>query len=375
MKVDMAKKKILFCASTVSHIKNFHLPYLKAFRDMGYEVHVAANESMPIPWADRVFKLSFYKSLLAPQNVFAIFKSRKLLKEEKYEKVSSNTTLAGLIVRISALFLKNRPRIYHIVHGYHFNLNSGIRKYLYLIPEKVASYVSDVVMVMNKEDYKIAQKYKLYRKNLYYIDGIGIDISRFRPVSRELKSKMKSRMGIEPDEFVFAYAAEFSKRKNQALLIRAFADCFFKKGRLLLAGDGKQLDSCKRLAAQLGQAEQIKFLGYVKDVPELYSACDAVVSVSRIEGLPFNIVEAMGCTLPVIASNIKGHQELVDPEITGILFEDGNKMQLCNCMKALYFAQTVQLECYGKAGAKKAERFLIGNVLPKVIKIYQSWGV
>ena len=368
----MAKKKILFCASTVSHIKNFHLPYLKAFRDMGYEVHVAANESEPIPWTDRVFKLSFCKRILASENIFAIFQSRKLLKEEKYEKVSSNTTLAGLIIRISALFLKNRPCIYHIVHGYHFNLNSGIQKYLYLIPEKVASYVSDVVMVMNKEDYQIAQKYKLYRKKLYYIDGIGVDISRFRPVSREIKSKLKSRMGIEPDEFVFAYAAEFSKRKNQALLIRAFSDCFFKKGRLLLAGDGEQLDSCKRLAAQLGQAEQIKFLGYVKDVPELYSACDAIVSVSRIEGLPFNIVEAMGCTLPVIASNIKGHQELVDPEITGMLFEDGNKMQLCRCMKTMYLAQALQLNCYGQAGAQKAERFLIENVFPEVIKIYQS---
>ena len=124
------RKKILFCASTVSHINNFHLPYLKAFHDMGYEVHVAVNEAAAVQWADKVMKLTFYKSLISPRNIYAIFQSRRLLKTERYDKISSNTTLAGLVVRISALFLKKRPRIYHIVHGYHFNLNSGIKKYI-----------------------------------------------------------------------------------------------------------------------------------------------------------------------------------------------------------------------------------------------------
>jgi glycosyltransferase EpsD len=45
---------------------------------------------------------------------------------------------------------------------------------------------------------------------------------------------------------------------------------------------------------------------------ELYPLCDAAVSTSKIEGLPFNLLEAMACGLPILASNIKGHRDLVE---------------------------------------------------------------
>jgi len=366
------KKKILFCASTASHIINFHLPYLKAFKSLGYEVHVATNESVTIPFADKVFRLPFIKNMISPKNILAIFKAVKLLKSENYEKISSNTTLAGLIIRFAALFLKNRPRIYHIVHGYHFNLNSGIRKFLYLIPEKIAARVSDVVMVMNHEDHEIANKYKLYRSKLYYINGMGVDESRFKLVSAEKKRELREKMGIPLNEFVFVYAAEFSHRKNQALLIRAFTDCSFENGTLLLAGDGKELNECKKLATKLGKISKIRFLGYVKDIPELYAACDAAVSVSRSEGLPFNIIEAMGCGLPVIASNIKGHRELVEDFRTGLLFESLNESSLKHCMNVLYAMSTEQLRSYGNAGIQRAKKFSIKYILPEVLKHYMS---
>ena len=75
-------RKILYCASTLSHIRNFHLPYLKAFHDQGYEVWVAANEEDSIPYADHVVSLPFAKSLLSPQIVKASFSARRLLTEK-----------------------------------------------------------------------------------------------------------------------------------------------------------------------------------------------------------------------------------------------------------------------------------------------------
>lgn len=370
MKIKNEKKKILFCASTVSHINNFHLPYLKAFYDMGYEVHVVANESVPIQWADQVFDLPFYKNLLSPKNLLAIFQARKLLKARHYEKISTNTTLAGVIMRVAALCLKNRPRIYHIVHGYLFNRDSGLKKYLYLIPEKIAASVSDVVMVMNHEDLEIAKKYKLYKDKLFYIDGMGVDPSRFKPVSPQEKSKRKQMRGFKVDDFIFVYAAEFSKRKNQKLLINAFAKCSFDKAHLLLAGNGKTLDECKQLAKQLGQIEKIHFLGYVKDVPDLYAACDVAVSTSLIEGLPFNIIEAIGCGLPVVVSDIKGHRELVDHNINGLLFPAQNELEIITCLQEIYTCSPERRALYGQAGMKKAKTFMLDYVFNQVMNIY-----
>lgn len=363
-------KKILFCASTVSHINNFHLPYLKAFHDMGYEVHVAANETVPIKWADQVFALSFDKNLLSPKNVLAIFQARKLLKAQHYEKINTNATLAGVVMRVAAMFVKHRPRVYHISHGYLFNLDSGLKKYQYLIPEKIVARVSEVVMVMNHEDLEIAKKYKLYEDKLYYIDGMGVDPSRFKPVSPQEKGEQKKQMGFASDDFIFVYAAEFSKRKNQKLLIEAFAKSRLERAQLLLAGDGKTLDECKQLAKQLGQTDRIHFLGYVNDVPNLYTACDAAVSTSLIEGLPFNIIEAMGCGLPVVASNIKGHRELVDQDVNGLLFQAQNEQELITCLKEIYIWDHDQRSLYGQAGNKKSKKFLLDSVSDRVVNIY-----
>lgn len=365
-------KKVLVCASTVSHINNFHLPYLKAFHDMGYEVHVvaAADESVTIQWADKVFALPFHKKLHSLKNVLCIYQARKLLKAQCYEKVSTNTTLASVIMRIAAIFVKDRPRIYNIVHGYLFNLNPSLRKYLYLIPEKIAASVTDIVMVMNYEDLEIAKKYKLYKDKLYMIDGMGVDPLRFKYVSQQEKSKEKKRMGFALDDFLFVYAAEFSERKNQRVLIESFAKCRMEKGHLLLAGDGKTLDECKRLAKQLGQTSRVHFLGYVNDVPALYTACDVAVSTSLIEGLPFNIIEAISCGLPVVASDIKGHRELVKHNVNGLLFQVQNRRELSTCLIEIYTCGLDQRLRYGQAGNKKAKTFMLGSILGQIMNIY-----
>jgi len=365
-------RKILFCASTVSHINNFHLPYLRAFKEMGYEVHVVANEAVPIKWADKVHAISFNKQFLSHKNILAVIQSIKLLKEYRYEKLSANTTLASVIMRIAALFIKERPYIFNIVHGYLFNMNSGLRKYVYLIPEKLAAKVSDTVMVMNTEDLEIAEYYRLYKSKLVHIDGMGVDSSRYKPIRQEEKEVEKKKLGFTPYKFVFIYAAEFSARKNQILLINAFARSGLEKAHLLLAGNGKTFDECRERVKQLNLTERVHFLGYVNDVPALYSACDVAVSSSLIEGLPFNIIEALGCSLPVVASDIKGHRDLIEHQVNGLLYQSQDEEALVASLKEIYGLSTEQRKNYGQAGSRKAVRFTLNCVFDQIMDIYMD---
>ncbi|WP_407306622.1 glycosyltransferase [Desulfosporosinus sp. SB140] len=367
-------KKILFCASTVSHINNFHLPYLKAFRDMGYEVHVVTNVTVPIKWAHQVFALPFDKKMHSPNNLRAIIKAFKLLDVQSYEKIITNATLAGAVMRIAAMFLKSRPRIYHISHGYLFNLNSGIKKYIYLIPEKIVARVSDIVMVMNHEDHEIAKRYKLFKESLHYIDGMGVNPSRCKSVSPHEKSELRKQMGFLPDDFLFVYAAEFSKRKNHNLLINAFAKCKLERAHLVLAGDGRTLEDCRKLAKEIGMSNNIHFLGYVNDVPALYTKCDVAVSTSLIEGLPFNIIEAMGCRLPVVVSEIKGHRELVEENTNGLLFQSQDEKGLISCLKSIYTCSQEQRIHYGQIGFEKSKMFQLDHVFDQIMEIYTTFN-
>lgn len=306
--------KFLFCASTASHIRNFHLPYMQKLQEQGYEVWCAVEKPDSIPYANQVKAFPFAKNMLNAHNILAVFRIRKLLIKERFEGVSTNTGLASAILRLAVLLMpkKTRPTVFYIAHGFLFHKRDGLRKWIYLLPEIICAPVTNVLMVMNQEDLGIAQKNRLYKDKLLFINGIGIDLSRFQPILPQLRLSRRISMGFSEHDYLFVYAAEFSNRKNQASLIRAFTKAapYIPNAHLLLAGVGAQQEACKSLVSQLNMEQQIHLLGYVSKIQELYPLCDCAVSTSKIEGLPFNIMEAMSCGLPILVSDIKGHREL-----------------------------------------------------------------
>lgn len=311
------EKKVLFCASTLSHLANFHLPYLEDFHHWGYEVWTAAGggKDRSIPFADHQADIPFHKKLFSPRNILAIFRLRRLIKEEHFTCVSTHTTLASAVVRAAVLLMpkRKRPKVYCVCHGYLFGEGDGLKKWLYLLPEKICAPVTDVLMVMNREDEAIAKKHRLSGGKLVFLHGMGLDPSRFPSISPDEREKGRRELGFGSEEFLFIYAAEFSGRKNQKELLRAFGKAVKENSRLrlLLAGTGATLEECKALAEELKLGDHVRFLGYVEGMSRLYPLCDAAVSSSKIEGLPFNIMEAMASGLPVIASRVKGHTDLL----------------------------------------------------------------
>jgi glycosyltransferase EpsD len=362
--------KILYCASTVSHLLNFHLPYLRAFHEMGYEVWVAAEKEMPVPYADQVVALPFRKKITSPENIRAVLAARKMMKEQNFDLVSTHTMLASAVIRAGILMLRSKPKVVCTIHGYLFHESDGPKKWIYLFPEKLCARVTDVLMVMNREDYRIAKRHKLYRDKLVSIDGMGIDLTKFSPITPEERCLAREKLGISKEDFVFVYAAEFSERKNQAFLIRSFAEINRKnpKMKLFLAGTGTLLQECRNLACQLDAGGQIRFMGYVKNMRYLYSACDACVSVSRIEGLPFNLMEAMACGLPIIASDIKGHSELIENGKSGLLFQNAAEME--NQIKRLQNDENLR-NSLREAELFQVTKFALPTVFPDVMNQYR----
>ena len=109
------KKKVLFCASTLSHLRNFHLPYLKAFGEMGYEVWAAASDVGKVPYAHTVVTLPMKKKLTSPQNLTAILAARRLIRREGFSLLSTHTALASGVARAALMGMKRRPLVVHTV--------------------------------------------------------------------------------------------------------------------------------------------------------------------------------------------------------------------------------------------------------------------
>lgn len=347
----MKNKKILYCASTISHLQNFHLPYLQGLQEIGYSVTVCAEQACRFPYVDEMRVIPFQKQLIGIENLKNIFRVYQLLKQENYAALSVHTTLAGAVVRAAVLLLpkRKRPKVFYTCHGYLFGELDGISKWKYLLPEKICASVTDVLMVMNTEDKAIAKHHKLYNQKhgkLVSIPGMGVDFSKFDIA--ETKAELRQRYGIAENEILYIFAGEFSERKNQKLLIQAFATVAERmpNAKLILAGEGVLLDDCRQQVKELNLQNQILFPGYVANISILYHVCDICVSASKIEGLPFNIMEAMYCQLPCIVSDIKGHRELITRGCNGYRYSNVTEFveYLLRCYQSVHLRQRLGMQ-------------------------------
>lgn len=336
--LNILMKKILFCASRTSHLENFHRDYLQYFHSLGWEVHVAAQGELDLPEVDHFYPLNFSKSSFPLKNLSTVLQLKNILKQEQYDVIQPNATLAGLVCRTAVMLLPKqyRPTVIQICHGYLFDDDGGLKSRLYLTCERLTSKPVDLLLTMNHQDYEIAQKYHL-GKQILPIHGMGIHPEKFPPLTLSQQLEIREKYNLDPNSFTFLTIGEFSNRKNQEMIIRAFYQAVQDnpKMQLLLAGEGQQMESCKKLVKELHLDTKVIFCGYVSDVNSLYRTADALVAASFYEGLPFNVMEALFCGLPCIVSDVKGHQDLIQHKNNGLLFPIGNSSILAKQLEEL----------------------------------------
>lgn len=315
--------RVLMTASRLSHITNFHLSYIEAFKASGFDVDILGEgEQKKIASADKIHYLPFDKSLMSLRNFKTMRGICRILERENYDLILSNSTLAGFLTRMAKKYVsEKRGRLIHISHGYLFSeKTSPLKKTLYITAERLCRRQTDLLLVMNREDLSLARNYDLAEK-IGFIRGMGIELPE--PSSLLLREEIRRRCGFSENEIVAIYPAEFSRRKNQLYLIESLEAVLkeIPSVRLLLAGEGDLLKTCKEKIKVLGLEESILCPGHLQGIREWIFAADFAVSAAKSEGLPFNIMEAMSLGVPVLASSVKGHQDLIEDGKDGRLFD------------------------------------------------------
>jgi glycosyltransferase involved in cell wall biosynthesis len=155
----------------------------------------------------------------------------------------------------------------------------------------------------------------------------GIDESIFHPVSSTRRTELREELDINTDSPVFVTVGRMIERKDPKTVINGFlaADCS-SDAQLLLVGGGNLTKECREMAADY---DEIRIEGYVEKVRPYLQAADYFVSASHAEGLPLSVLEAMGCGLPAVLSDIGPHNEiLANADHAGTLFELGSQTSL-----------------------------------------------
>jgi glycosyltransferase involved in cell wall biosynthesis len=169
------------------------------------------------------------------------------------------------------------------------------------------------------------------------------------------RARTRDLLGIRADQKAIVYVANFDEWKDHETLLRAFARLGNSDANVLvLPGAGGREQACRDLAASLGVADRVRFLGARRDIPDVLRACDLFVMSSRTEGLSNALLEAMAAGLPIIATDVGGNPEVVDEGVTGELVQPGDAVLLSQRMHAL-LSDRARLEAMGIAARERAK--------------------
>jgi glycosyltransferase involved in cell wall biosynthesis len=142
-------------------------------------------------------------------------------------------------------------------------------------------------------------------------------------------------LGID-ECFVWLAAGRLERAKNYPTLFRAFQQLqnrITQKMVLLVCGRGSLDSQLRGLVRELGIDQQVRFLGTRADMPQIFSASDALVMSSVREGLPMVLLEASACGLPIVATTVGGNSEIVIEGKTGFLVQPNDPIGLAMAME------------------------------------------
>ena len=366
-------KKVLFTATVVkTHINVFHLPYLKWFKEQGYEVHVAAkndfiNEPCIIPNCDKYYDIKFARFPFSKLNIKAYKQLKKLIQENNYEIIHCHTPVAGVLTRLAARNNKNTTVIY-TAHGFHFFKGAPPLNWLIYYPvERFCARFTDKLITINKEDYERAKRFSL-RKNgkVYYVPGIGINLEKIQNLKVDIKQK-KKELGMSENTLILLSVGELNKNKNHETVLQALSKLKDKNFIYLICGRGVLKEYLERKIQELHIENKVKLLGYRNDVMEILKISDLFIFPSKREGLPVSVIEAMAAGLPVIASNVRGNRDLIAKEN---LFEPEDIAALTNLIKEQL--EAIQNKKLKKVAYANLEQYSLKNVLKQMAEIYEE---
>lgn len=304
------------------------------------------------------------KHLVLPIHLYhdvrTIIEMRNLLKRIQPDLLAIHSSKAGIIGRIVGK-LVGIPTVF-TAHGWAFTEGVPKRKRKrYRFFEYLAGKISQGVITVSSYDYQLAVKEKVIPKEKMNIIYNGV------PDVEELLRSIPNR---HPPKIMMV--ARFAFPKDHIQLIQALDKLQNLEWEVEFVGDGPLREEVQKYVKQSPVANRITFLGDRTDVPERLSAAQIFVLISKLEGLPISIIEAMRSGLPVIASEVGGVGEVVENEHNGFTIPSGNIDILTERLAKLINNPSLR-EKMGNASRKKYEEsFTFETMKNETIQYYKN---
>lgn len=291
------------------------------------------------------------------KDILSFLEIKKILAKINPDIVHAHSSKAGILGRLAAKSLKI-PAVF-TAHGWAFSegVPNKTRKF-YIAIERFMTNFSNRIITVSDYDKKLALKNKIGCEKLLTTIHNGMPAIE-RNATKIINKNVKLIM-----------VARFEEPKNQRAVIESLSSIKHLNWSAEFVGDGPLLTQNKQLASSLNLSDRIFFSGARSDIPDRLNSADIFILISKWEGLPLTILEAMRSSLPVIASCVGGIPEAVDQGKTGYLIDRDDSHGLTNALARLIESSNLR-SAMGVAGKNKFNNnFTFDTMLKKTIGIY-----
>ena len=252
-------------------------------------------------------------------------------------------------------------------------LRGSFKVALYEWLERRAFEKAQGVVAVSHGEAKRLQSLGVKNEHIWVVHN-AVSANGLRQENRKQQNSVFDRFGIRSGSKLVVSAGRLSPEKGHQYLLEAVAGLNGMAGDIsfVFCGHGPCKGDLERKAGELGIADRCRFVGFRKDLDEIFAAMDLLVLPSLTEGLPNVVLEAFAVAKPVVASAVGGVPELVEDGVDGLLVPPKRPDLLAGAIEKCLSAPE-KMRAMGAAGYEKVKsRFTFESQARKLEKIYQD---
>lgn len=284
----------------------------------------------------------------------ALFALKKFIIENRIDIVHSHGNGAGVYSRMLRLIGLN-VKVMHTFHGITDNYSSRLKKFLNISCGRIFKTLTDVFVLVSYGELQLGLALRILENDRAVVIYNGIE---------EPKEDSLKRKGLN-----IITLSRFDYQKNMDLCYSIASN--FKKNpeiRFVWVGDGEDFERLK--AQSKKEATNIDFIGFSETPMKYLCSSTIYLSSSRFEGLPYALIEAAAVGLPIVATDVKGNNEVVKHAETGYLYK--TKEEACNYINSLVENEALLARMSSEAKKFYKQKFTLNAMIEKIVTQYNS---
>ena len=299
----------------------------------------------------------------------------RIFRRERPKIVHTHTAKAGTVARLAAM----AAGVPVIIHTFHGHVLGGLyfsrlkTRFFLAIERRLARATDRLIVLTHAQAREMAEGLRVAPMDQFAVIPLGLNLQPFADVDRAAaRSRLRAELGIGEDSPVVGIVGRMVPVKNHPLLFDAMTRL---KGRmdpaphLIVVGSGERERALRAYVSDKGLDGVVHWLGWRKDLPQVFPAFDVTALTSFDEGTPVSLIESLASGTPVVSLAVGGVPEILEGGELGRLVESASDNEVADALESVLVSPPSTQDAE-RARRLVLERFSIRRLAEDVERLY-----